>query len=195
METGYTALGFRRCDAMTDPRLQSVHLDADPRREDFRRARNRVEGAIGEKTLLGDLDSTPIGPKDKTFAGTSGSSFGIPNTSCWLLIHGRQIVLKIGLNSVGRLPDNDVILEDDTVSRRHCAIVVHSNMSIELYDIASKNGTRINGRKFTGSTWLTDGDEITVGSRKVVFVMRSGAATLDAPPHSAQSSSEMTHVA
>ena len=84
---------------------------------------------------------------------------------------GRKLPVKIGMNSVGRLPDNDVVIDDPTVSRRHCAVVVHSDLSIELHDVASKNGTLLNGRKINGPTRLKDGDEITLCERRLQFLV------------------------
>jgi hypothetical protein len=164
---------------MNDPRLLSMHLESAPRRDDFRRARQRVQGALGSHTLAGDIRQlhTPDEP-DITYVPGSGPS-SPPNGACWLLDHGRQIPLKVGLNSIGRLPDNDVVIDDATVSRRHCAIVVHSDLSVELHDVASKNGTNINGSKMGGPTRLNDGDEITLCERRLTFVMKSGALTVD----------------
>ena len=34
--------------------------------------------------------------------------------------------LKVGINTVGRSPDNDVVVQDCYISRRHCAILVHT---------------------------------------------------------------------
>jgi pSer/pThr/pTyr-binding forkhead associated (FHA) protein len=108
-------------------------------------------------------------------------------THCWLLDRGRQIPLKVGLNSVGRLPDNDVVIDDATVSRRHCAIVVHSDLTIEVHDVASKNGTMVNGAKISGPTRLRDGDEIGLSDRRLTFLTHSGHAT-SPPAHSHHSS-------
>lgn len=151
-------------------------MDSLPRRENFRKVRARVEGALGEKTLMGDLKLPDS--DSKTCANPQSSSLP-PCQHCWLLFNGEQLPLRIGLNSVGRLPDNDIILDDDTVSRRHCAIVVHSNLSVELYDIASKNGTKINNKKLKGPSKLTDGDEITICGCKMMFVMKSGTPTVN----------------
>ena len=166
-----------------DPRLQSIHLESAPRRDDFRRARARVESAIGFHTLAGNLCISPAADaKDHTqVAGIS--PIPVPASYCWLLDRGRQLSLKVGLNSVGRLPDNDVVIDDPTISRRHCAVVVHSDLLVELHDIASKNGTTINGRRLAGPTPLKDGDEICLCDRKLIVVMKSGAATMDRPSH------------
>ena len=107
---------------MTDPRLMSVHLESAPRRDDFRRARSRVQGALGEHTLAGDLQLIQGDDRDRT-PGPSGQALAV----CWLFDRGRQISLKVGLNSVGRLPDNDVVIDDATrdprtASPQHLAI-------------------------------------------------------------------------
>ncbi|QEG29459.1 Transcriptional regulatory protein EmbR [Gemmata obscuriglobus] len=73
------------------------------------------------------------------------------------------------MNSIGRLPDNDVVVNDECVSRRHCAIVVHSDLRCELHDVASKNGTILNGRRIPQPTKLQSGDQITLCNRRLTF--------------------------
>ncbi|MBO0701122.1 MAG: FHA domain-containing protein [Zavarzinella sp.] len=109
-------------------------------------------------------------------------------THCWLLDRGRQVPLKVGLNSIGRLPDNDIVIDDATVSRRHCAVVVHSDLTVELHDVASKNGTTINGRKIQGPTRLHDGDEIGLSEHRLQFLMFAGQPTVPPVPRSHHSS-------
>src|SRR5947199_125562 len=81
--------------------------------------------------------------------------------------------LKVGLNTIGRMPDNDVVLEDAYVSRRHCAVLVHAGDVCELHDVASKNGTFLNGQKIEGPTPLKTGDEIRMCNKHLVFVARA----------------------
>ena len=40
----------------------------------------------------------------------------------------------------------------------------------EVHDVASKNGTVLNGKKITGPTKLQPGDQITLCTRKLTFV-------------------------
>jgi pSer/pThr/pTyr-binding forkhead associated (FHA) protein len=77
--------------------------------------------------------------------------------------------LHVGMNSVGRLPDNDVVVRDECVSRRHCAILIHSDLRCELHDVASKNGTLLNGKKIPVPTRLQSGDQITLCNRRLTF--------------------------
>src|SRR5438132_13212421 len=40
---------------MSDPRLHSLHLEGQPRRDLFRAARQAIQAACGSQTLAGDL--------------------------------------------------------------------------------------------------------------------------------------------
>jgi pSer/pThr/pTyr-binding forkhead associated (FHA) protein len=99
-----------------------------------------------------------------------------PTTAKFVLMDKDYIYpLKVGLNTIGRMPDNDVVLQDPYVSRRHCAILVHTGDTCELHDIASKNGTFINGRKIAGPTSLQSGDEIRMCGKQLIFLTKSAA--------------------
>jgi pSer/pThr/pTyr-binding forkhead associated (FHA) protein len=77
------------------------------------------------------------------------------------------------------MPDNDVVIQDACISRRHCAILIHLSHGCELHDVASKNGTFINGHRLTGPTQLNSGDEITMCNRQFVFVTKEDAAAAE----------------
>jgi len=49
---------------------------------------------------------------------------------------------------VGKAPDNDLILPDDTVSRHHCELERRADV-VWVKDLGSTNGTRIGGSKIT----------------------------------------------
>ena len=164
---------------MTDARLHSLHLEGLPRRDEFRAARDRLEAACGNHTLAGDLGMLAEGePGD----GPTVSSPPGLSQSYWLQDGDHLHGLAVGVNSVGRLPDNTVVLKDEHVSRRHCAIVIHRDGRCELHDIASKNGTFINGKKLEGPTRLNSGDEIRMCDLRLVFVTKDGDAG-EGPPH------------
>jgi pSer/pThr/pTyr-binding forkhead associated (FHA) protein len=155
-----------------DPRLHSIHLDAPPRREAFRQARARLQNAVGIHTLAGDLRAE-VKPPDlemATMAKGQEPVVGRPDSPvAWILDRSKALPLFIGMNSIGRLPDNNLVIEDACVSRRHCAIVVHSDMTCELHDIASKNGTCVNGRKLQGPLRLEEGDELCLSDHRLTF--------------------------
>ena len=94
------------------------------------------------------------------------------NADHWLMEKAAVYPLKVGVNTIGRLPDNDVVIQGPYVSRRHCAILVHAEDGCELYDIASKNGTFLNGLKLSGPTQLASGDEIRMCDRQFIFMSK-----------------------
>jgi adenylate cyclase len=61
----------------------------------------------------------------------------------------------------------DVILSDRTVSGKH-ARVQREGKTFVLYDLASKNGTFLNGQRVQKMT-LNDDDEIRLGQTVLVF--------------------------
>ena len=158
---------------MADPRLNSVHLEA-PRRQEFRRAREALLNARGEQTLNLEYGKHYGGPPPESRTLREGLMSRLPAGSTFVLMDKEAVYpLKIGLNTVGRLPDNDVVLTDPFVSRRHCAILVHAGDGCELHDVASKNGTYLNGQKLNGPTRLVPGDELRMCERQFIFMSRA----------------------
>jgi hypothetical protein len=157
---------------MNDSRLNSVHLDF-PRREDFRRARDILLGNRGVHTIAVEKQhlSSPEAGSHTMVQEAEGKAPA--SSDHWLMDQGAVYPLKTGVNTIGRLPDNDVVIQGPYVSRRHCAILVHAGARCELYDIASKNGTYVNGTKLSGPTFLHSGDEIQMCDRRFVFMSRT----------------------
>src|SRR5262249_34520277 len=83
--------------------------------------------------------------------------------------------LHVGLNSVGRLPHNAVVIRDEGGSRPHCAVPGHSDLRCEIPHVASKNGTLLNGKKIAGPTRLQSGDQIVLCNRKLTFHITEAA--------------------
>ncbi len=70
---------------------------------------------------------------------------------------------------LGRHPSNDVALDSDAeVSRVH-AVVELVGPSWAVRDLGSRNGTRVNGDLTSGDRLLRSGDELLVGSTRLVF--------------------------
>jgi hypothetical protein len=69
---------------------------------------------------------------------------------------------------VGRSSQADVCLEDPEVSRRH-ALLWREAGGIWTTDLASSNGTSLNGEQLTGVGELADGDLLVFGSAPFVF--------------------------
>lgn len=157
---------------MSDPRLNSIHLEPR-RREEFRRAREALVNAVGDQTRRADQSKDPAAASNVNTLLTNVESRIPPGLDYALMEKDAVYQLKVGLNTIGRLTDNDVIIPDPYLSRRHCAILVHVTKGCELHDVASKNGTFVNGRKINGPTPIVSGDEIQMCDHQLIFVCKS----------------------
>jgi hypothetical protein len=147
-------------------------LEGQPRRDTFRAARAAIQNACGSQTIAGEirvLDDERLGASTLA-APAAGQVPGIASRFAFYLKDGSNVFpLHVGMNSIGRLPDNDVVIRDECVSRRHCAIVIHSNLQCELHDVASKNGTLLNGKKIPAPSRIQSGDTLTLCNRRLTF--------------------------
>lgn len=100
----------------------------------------------------------------------------------------RPITLTHRLTLIGRELDNDIVLDDERVSRRH-AELRWDRGRVELADYGSLNGTLINQQAARGWRILRDGDLIDLGKRRYQF---SAPATQLAQARGAESESMET---
>jgi hypothetical protein len=80
---------------------------------------------------------------------------------------GRRIVIDGALLTIGRAPDNQVVLDDQRVSRHHARLQARRGMLV-LTDLDSANGSRVNGVAVQ-EVALGAGDRIEFGM--TVFVV------------------------
>ena len=92
---------------------------------------------------------------------------GDPLSSCSLKWHGGRVTLRQGEHLIGRDPDTAACIKDPSVSRQHARLrIVGSEATLQ--DLGSKNGTLVNGQPITSAVRVADGDEIVVGSVRVI---------------------------
>jgi hypothetical protein len=91
----------------------------------------------------------PAGPREKALAFKPG---------------GRRV-------SVGRGSDNDLHLNDKSVSKIHAALVMNREGTLMVADTGSTNGTFINGRRiaYGEARQIEDGDVVSFGNIEVRF--------------------------
>lgn len=77
--------------------------------------------------------------------------------------------------SIGREASNDIVLNDASVSRRHCLIEKRENL-FYLTDLQSLNETLLNGKN-AENTLLADGDRILIGDFEFRFLLNDSAET------------------
>ncbi len=85
-----------------------------------------------------------------------------------------QVLAEYNMNkeryTIGRLPDNDIRIDNPAVSGHHSLIINILNDSF-LEDLNSTNGVYVNGRRVTRET-LADGYLVTIGKAKFRYGVR-----------------------
>jgi pSer/pThr/pTyr-binding forkhead associated (FHA) protein len=87
---------------------------------------------------------------------------------------GQQFALHEVLTRLGRHSDNEISLDDVTVSRRHAEITAVAG-SYFVRDIESLNGTYLNNERIDEAE-LRHGDEVRIGKFRLVFFEGPDAA-------------------
>jgi pSer/pThr/pTyr-binding forkhead associated (FHA) protein len=102
----------------------------------------------------------------------------------------KEIKLDKQRLTIGRKPDNDIVLDDQSASGHHARIIqIQSVYFIE--DAGSSNGTFANGKK-TERKQLVNGDQITIGQHSLLYQEDSSASVM--PPPKASFDAEKTVV-
>ncbi len=81
----------------------------------------------------------------------------------------RQEYELAAFNSIGRHPDNTIQILDRIISKEHAHIQRGPDGKFLLRDLRSLNGTFIRGERVSDHL-LQDGDEVMMGSTRIVFV-------------------------
>jgi len=80
---------------------------------------------------------------------------------------GTTFPLRKKVINMGRDSSNEIVIDDPKSSRQHAKIKLEGDNFV-IYDLASSNGTFVNGEKIT-SVKLNDGDEIKIGDTVFAF--------------------------
>ena len=70
---------------------------------------------------------------------------------------------------IGRNQDNDIVIDDTSVSRHH-ATIIQTNNSFIVCDNSSSNGTFVNGQRIEDDTVLKQNDKLTLGTVQVPWM-------------------------
>jgi Nif-specific regulatory protein len=94
----------------------------------------------------------------------------------YLIIHlGNRWTDIMRLNSdqkvvVGRASDNQIVVRDERVSRKHAEISTTSG-GWTVRDLGSRNGTLVDGQAISGSHPLADGETMSIGGCRITFAL------------------------
>ena len=86
--------------------------------------------------------------------------------------HGRRglpVTLTGDKFSVGRLDDNDLVLDDETVSKHHAVLERYQHRWM-VRDLKSRNGITIEGVRILDEAMLQHDDELVLGKTRLVYL-------------------------
>ena len=81
---------------------------------------------------------------------------------------GQELALKHSIISIGREEDNEVWLDDDTISRYHAELAWDQGQ-VYVTDNDSMNGVLINGQRIRTSQLLKPDDELEIGGHRFIL--------------------------
>jgi SARP family transcriptional regulator, regulator of embCAB operon len=87
---------------------------------------------------------------------------------------GQHYPLQSAITRIGRLPDNQIVLSDDDVSRNH-AVIIDTGTGFVITDSESANGVLVQNRRIRPSAPLVDGDHIDICGHVFVFELLDGS--------------------
>jgi hypothetical protein len=87
----------------------------------------------------------------------------------------RVLLLDRERLTVGSAPDNDIVVDETSVSRIH-AVVQQLNGRWFIEDCGSRNGTTVNNRRLSGMVPLDSGNDVTLGRARLRFHGQVSAA-------------------
>ncbi len=151
---------WRECSCASEP---SSPLAREPEEQE---EQQKVEVTAEDKLFSYDNAQSLSGEQMRT-------ELILPSIpQAWLLIEElgmpeKRFEIKERVISIGTSDDNEIILKDKAVSRHHAKIRIEGKKYF-IYDVASTNGTIVNGRKIT-KKWVKEGDRIEIGHSKITF--------------------------
>ncbi len=80
----------------------------------------------------------------------------------------KRLKLDNAAVTVGRLPENSLVLSDEKASRHHCVIEPYHD-GFRVRDLGSRNGTRLNDIKIA-SEMLDNGDVVRIGRSELRYI-------------------------
>jgi hypothetical protein len=170
------------------------------RRARFDRGREFYESVDETHTETALPGATPAGdhtvierqhqdiPDDATIISRPGHRRGVEGPLAYLVERSGVRAGKVHLlrteTAIGRGPDNDITLGDDSVSRRHAKIRLDEGTFV-FWDLASVNYSFLVGAdgsraRILEPRRLVDGDRIDLGDARVTFLLVDPGETSDA---------------
>ena len=84
----------------------------------------------------------------------------------------RHVYLSKDRTTLGRGPDNDIVLQNPAVSSRHCAFDLKGLSDVFVEDVGSTNGTFVNNKKIKRQR-LRDEDVVAIAGFRLRYLSAS----------------------
>jgi TIR domain/FHA domain len=153
------------------------------------RERKEVTDSIAREidTILGisaelvpsDQASHPVGPNTPDgshHVGRAGDASDQAGVAYLDAASGRRYPLQAVATRIGRLRDNDIVLDDADVSPHHAVIIdtgtsynINSRTNYIINDLRSANGVQVQHQRIRSTATLNDGDHIRIGGHDFVI--------------------------
>ena len=126
----------------------------------------------GGATAVG-VPGSPVAAAVPTPAQTMAMQPDVASSMAWLVVtrgpsEGKSVQLKEGNNTIGRSLENDLQIDDASVSRSHAMLSVRDDR-FTLVDLGSAGGTRIGDHRISGKR-IGAGSAIIVGQTRLNLV-------------------------
>jgi hypothetical protein len=121
-----------------------------------------VEDKVLAHTALDTAIHTANSLDQRTAVGAASSVAPLRDAS------GEEYQLVAAATRIGRLPDNDIVLDDANVSRHH-AVIIDTDTSFVVTDLRSANGVEVRGERIRASVTLVDGDRVRICDHEFTF--------------------------
>ncbi len=151
-----SGIGLPELDADLPPRSQQPASTSD---DDLQKIIMATETVFDREITISDYieldDENALDPRLELVAVAGDSNYTL-----------RRQCTRIGRNS-----DNDIVLDNDRISRYH-AEIVGENDEMVIVDKQSRNGVWVNGKKIKNSAVIMSGDLIRIGRQEFTFVVK-----------------------
>jgi hypothetical protein len=138
----------------------------------YAREHAREEGYVlmGPVKITFEVDKS-LGAGEFLVASDMVEGPGGGPTGAIIAADGKRIEISTEPVTIGRNPENDIVLNDPHVSKRHAEIRREADDATQftLVDLGSLNGTKLNGSGVKQPRQLQDGDTIAIGEHTLRF--------------------------
>lgn len=143
---------------------------------------------VGEGQVIAWHSGDPL-KVTKELSPERRTEAGEPPADAFLMVAGkRHFPLDKPEVSIGRLLQNELVLKDIHVSRRHALVRLEGGRYV-IYDLKSTSGTKVNGTLVQAKP-LQPGDVITLATTEIVYGEGPGKPPTETLPYQPPSTEE-----